>query len=382
MWRGYYYSINASPLQEVSGLAGHNALATLDIDASFLVMQILCIVFALLLALLRPLYAAIVTLTALISLLVFNLVSEAQNSIALAINFNVILLLFVTYLLLCFYTEVVNRRQLTTIFSQYIPPELAQNFSTDPESLGIQSESREITVMFCDIQNFTSISEKLEPQVLAKWLNHYFTLVSAIIVRHKGTIDKYMGDCIMAFWGAPIASDQHSRDALNAAIEIQQALKSLRAKLAKNKLPQIYAGIGISSGLANVGNIGSELRKAYTAIGDVVNIAERVEKQTRYYDTSIIISNINEYSMPDILFRELDTIQVKGKKDSIKMLQPIGPRKEASGDVLEDLSIFQQALELFHNDELNKAEELLKSLREIRPIKIYDIYLERITKAK
>ena len=347
-------------------------------SGTFWWMQLVCLLLAVSLPFFRPIRASVAALIASFALLLISLNSTAGGGLEFEFGLVTVFILFAVYILISFYGELVDKKELTRVFSQYVPPEIALDYAKNPEKLNLEGEAREVTVMFCDIRGFTSISENLEPRELAKWLNHYFSLASSIIVRHKGTIDKYMGDSVMAFWGAPVHNKNHAEDALNAAREIQRQLASLRIELQRQGLPDLYVGIGISSGISNVGNLGSEFRMAYTVVGDAVNIAERLERQTRYYEVPIIVSDLASRLIPDMLFRELDIVQVKGRTRYVKIYQPLCNEGAASSTELTDLAMHQQALKLFRNREWIKAKEIFTVLNKTEKSKIYDIYLERL----
>lgn len=330
----------------------------------------------------RPVRASISTLVASAFLVLIHINSVFGGGITLEFKLITVLVLFGAYIGLSFYAEFCDKKQLTRIFSQYVPPEIAFNYSRNPEKINLEGESREITVLFCDIKGFTTISEHLEPCKLALWLNRYFDITSQIIVRHKGTIDKYMGDSVMAFWGAPLDNERHAADALSAALEIQRELASLRIELQSDGMPDLHVGIGISSGVSNVGNMGSVFRMAYTVVGDAVNVAERLERQTRYYDAPIIVSEVASRLMTDTLFRELDTIKVKGRSCYVKIYQPMYQKDQVTGEQLTWLALHHQAIGYFREGQWYEAERIFKRLNTTEKSRLYEIYLARITQAK
>lgn len=289
--------------------------------------------------------------------------------------------LFGVFVILSFYGELKDRRQLTDIFSQYIPPELAKRYAENPDAINLKGESRNISVMFCDIRGFSSISERMSPTELAEWLNEFFSMASEIIVRYRGTIDKYMGDCIMAFWGAPITNPDHASATLEAAMEIQRQLVSMNERFTAEGRPAIEVGIGLNSGETNVGNIGSAYRMAYTVIGDTVNIAERLEGQTRNYKVPIIVSKTTATLIPSIYFRELDIIRVKGKKKYVRIFEPVCNKLEATPQIKQHLSLHQKAIRHYRQRNYDKAERLFKILLRLRPDDfLYGFYLDRIAR--
>jgi len=228
--------------------------------------------------------------------------SVAVPAVPLAFEFLTILVLYLLYVLLSYFAEIRDRKRFASLLSQYVPPELASVYSKNPQSMGLEGEEREITVLFCDVIGFTAVSEQLEPKQLAEWLNGFFGLSSKVIVRHRGTIDKYMGDSVMAVWGAPAPSTTHAFDALSAAMDIQREIVELQEDYIAKGWPPITVGVGVSTGLANVGPMGSEYRMDYTVIGDAVNVAQRVEEQTRKYHVPVIVSDKTATALPDMLF--------------------------------------------------------------------------------
>lgn len=361
-------------LSSTSGLVGQNE--------SFWLSQLVFFLLAISLPYFRPIRASSTVVVASISLVLINHYGTFDSGITLKFALATVFIMFASYILLSLYGELVDKNKLTRVFSQYVPPEIALDYSRDPEQINLDGEAREITVLFCDIVGFASISERLGPRDLAAWLNRFFNLSSEIIVRHKGTIDKYMGDSVMAFWGAPVNNENHAADALAAALEIQRELTSLRIDLEGRKLPDLYAGIGISSGVSNVGNMGSQFRMAYTVVGDAVNIAQRLERQTRYYDVPIIVNERTSRLMPEVLFRELDIIKVKGRSRYVKIFQPMFRKDLASSAELNELAMHRQALEHFRAREWSKAETNFKTLNKTEKSQIYEIYLSRLAEAR
>lgn len=245
--------------------------------------------------------------------------------------------------------------------------------------MGMEGEAREVSVLFCDVVGFSSISEKMDPRQTALWLNAFFSRVSKVVVRHHGTIDKYIGDSVMAFWGAPAASETHAYDALAAAQDIADEISQLSAEFEDRGLPALKAGVGVSTGVVNVGNLGSEHRMAYTVVGDAVNVAQRLERQTRRYDVPVVVSGSTAETLPELLFRELDTVPVKGRSGLVKMYQPLGSKAGADSYLLEKLDLHRQAMLASKNSQWDVARKLFAQLREDwGPSVMYDLYLRGI----
>ncbi len=288
-------------------------------------------------------------------------------------------LLYAVYVLMMYFAEVRDRKQFTQLLSQYVPPELASAYSRDPDSLGLAGEERELSVMFCDVVGFSTVVEQLEPARVADWLNGFFNLVSRIVVRHEGTIDKYMGDSVMAVWGAPKLSKTHAYDSLQAAFDICQELAVLNKQFAEQDLPPMRIGIGVSTGLATVGTFGSEYRMDYTVIGDSVNVARRLEEQTRKYHVPVIVSDKTADALPDMIFRELDTVVVKGRTQSVTMFQPMGLKSRADETLLENLELHRQAMAASKARDWPLAKKLFGELQvSWGPNDMYALYIRGI----
>jgi len=290
--------------------------------------------------------------------------------------------LYTIHVLLGYVAEVRDRKRFAGLLSQYVPSELAAAYSRDPQSMGLSGEEREVSVLFCDVVGFSAIGERLEPPEIAAWLNAFLTLVSRAVLRHRGTIDKYMGDSVMAFWGAPAPSETHAFDALGAARDIEAELGELNARYRQEGLPEVRVGIGLSTGRANVGPIGSPYRMDYTVVGDTVNVAQRLEAQTRKYHVPIIVSGQTAEALPGTLFRELDTVRVKGRREPVTMLEPLGPAREADATLTAHLALHREAMVASKAGEWARAKALFTRLRdEWGPPDMYELYLRGIARA-
>jgi len=220
---------------------------------------------------------------------------------------------------LSFLSEYRQKLRIKQQFGTYISPALVKKLQKDPTLLRLGGETKRMTFLFSDIRGFTPISEKYQknPQGLTELINRFLDNQTQIILKHGGTIDKYMGDCIMAFWGAPLDDDQQVENATKAVLEMRVALGELNDTLAKEGLDQINTGAGINTGLCVVGNFGSSQRFDYSVLGDSVNLAARLESSCKTYDTDLIIS---EYSLVDGYdYKFLDEVTVKGKSEPVKI---------------------------------------------------------------
>lgn len=275
-------------------------------------------------------------------------------------------------------------RKVTSFFKHHVPSNLTEYYLKNPSGMDAVSESRELTILFCDIKRFTSISEKLDPDRLRDWLNAYFEIVSQIIHQHGGTVDKYMGDSVMAFWGAPWASETHAIDALYASRKIEKEVAELSRQMQKNGLPAITIGIGISTGFANVGHMGSKYHMTYTAVGDPVNTANRLQRCTGYYDLSVVVSESTVAKVPDYLFRELDTVYVKGRQRYVRLFRPECPLEEASPELLKRLQLHRKAMQHYRQGKWLDAKNLFARLGgdDLVEREFYQKYVDRIVKNK
>ena len=213
--------------------------------------------------------------------------------------------------------------QMRMMFSQYVPQEVVARLVERPELLRLGGEARELTLMFTDLANFTAMSERLTAEATVEVLTEYFNAMTTIIHQHGGTVDKFIGDAVMAFWGAPLDDPHHAENAVRAAIEMQAAMEALIQQLMGRGLPPIAMRIGVHSGRVVVGNIGSQSRFSYSVIGDAVNLASRLEGANKAFGTGILVSDATATRLPaDIPLRLLDKVVVKGKSASIAVYTP------------------------------------------------------------
>jgi len=217
-----------------------------------------------------------------------------------------------------------EKRKVRSAFGQYLSPEVIRRLLVNPQL--VEPRKTEITVMFSDIRGFTTISEKLDAQELALFLNGYLSDMTKIVFETQGTLDKYIGDAVMAFWGAPYEEPDHARDACNASLAMMKRVRELQAQWEAEGKPKLDIGIGLNSGPASVGNMGSGLRYGYTALGDTVNLSSRLEGLNKEYGTHILVneSTYETVKGAGYLFRELDIIRVKGKLQPVVIYELVG----------------------------------------------------------
>ncbi len=339
------------------------------------------LLLTLLLPLLSPVRASLVTFLVLGGIVGSNFAvwQHGNMVLPLAAPLLMVLLIYVLNMSYGFFVESRAKRQITGLFGQYVPPELVDEMSRDPEKFTMEGESREMTVLFSDVRGFTTISEGLKPKDLSRLMNEYMTPMTRIIHKHRGTIDKYIGDAIMAFWGAPLADEDHARHAVLAAMEMQATLAELRPQFIAKGWPEIRIGVGINTGVMSVGNMGSQFRMAYTVMGDAVNLGSRLEGITKQYGVGIIVGEHTRDKVTGVVFRELDRVRVKGKDEPVAIFEPLGLAEELDKKVLDELDSFEEALGYYRKSRWDEAETLLRELAQQSPdCALYQLYLERV----
>ena len=253
-------------------------------------------------------------------------------------------------------------RQTRAMFAQYVPPAVVSRLIAQPELMRLGGEAREVTVMFTDLANFTTLSEQLSAEQTVEVLTGYFNAMTPIVHATGGTVDKFIGDAVMAFWGAPLSDPQHAAHALEAALAMQQAMQPLVADLRARGLPPIHMRIGLHSGRVVVGNVGSEQRFSYTAIGDAVNLAARLEGANKAFGTGILLSGATAALLPPEQaagLRALDDVIVKGKTEPVRVFTPCGDAEVREASLA--------ALAAFHARDWDAAAPLLDRVLERLP---------------
>jgi adenylate cyclase len=198
--------------------------------------------------------------------------------------------------------------------------------------------------------------------------------------KHRGTLDKYIGDAIMAFWGAPMDDAQHARNGVLAALDMQKERKVLNGKFAARGWPTIKIGVGVNSGSVRVGDMGSQVRRAYTAMGDAVNVASRLEGRTKYYGVGILVGERTRNAVKDVVFREIDRIKVKGKDESVSIFEPLGLETEMERKALDELKLWHQTLRAYRAQQWDQVEVGLLNLQRMNPeCELYTLYADRVT---
>jgi adenylate cyclase len=277
-----------------------------------------------------------------------------------------------------FFAATRNKRQMTKLFGQYVPPELAAEMSQDPAHYTMEGQSRDMTVLFSDIRGFTNFSENLSPAELAEVLNAYLSTMTHIVQRHRGTIDKYIGDAIMAFWNAPVDLSDHASRAVQTALEMQAALPQLNQEFAARGWPEVKIGVGVNTGRMSVGNMGSEFRMSYTVMGDAVNLGSRLEGITKQYAVGILATQPTVEADPLHAFMKVDDVRVKGKETPVAIYEPLGPKDGLDEALRQNAAEFEAIYARYQAQDWDAAEAALRAINTRAPRPLYDIYLERI----
>lgn len=351
--------------------------------AVFLQLILIAVLMIVLLPMLGPLYmlvggGCIIALVILFNGYLWTLGLDLPMSGAVMMT----LFLTATFITDGFLRESASKRMLKGMFDQYVPPAHIDKMLSDPDAYSFSGESKELTVLFSDIRSFTNISETLTAQELKHMLNSYFTPITKEIFDRNGTIDKYVGDMVMAFWGAPIDDDRHRDHAVLAALNMQRITEELKPIFKEQGLPEVNIGVGVNTGLMNVGDMGSNYRRSYTVLGDAVNLGSRLESITKFYGAKILIGEDTHDHISGFVCRFVDRIQVKGKEEAIRVYEPLGLEGEVSADVINEINLYNQAYERYLNQDWVAATKAFTALYEENALKLYQVYIERIEDLK
>ena len=266
-----------------------------------------------------------------------------------------------------FLAEERERERIRKTFESYVAPTVVQEMLKHPEQLRLGGERREITLLFTDIRGFTTMSENLDPEALVKLLHDFLNPMSNIIINQGGTIDKYMGDAIMALFGAPLIQKDHPRLACRAALEMVASLDALNRTWAEQGRPPLKVGVGVNTGPVAVGNMGSERLFDYTAIGDNVNLASRLEGLNKYYATRILISDSTAKALENgFILREIDMVRVKGKVQGVRIHELLG-EGEPDPELVHFLELYHRALGLYREKRFAESMAAFAQTLELRP---------------
>ena len=369
----------------IAGIIDHavKQLPAYTLGAEVLLLLFFGIIMLVITPLLSPLLATALTTGLLVAMVGFNLLVWSYGNFVLPIASGVLMILtmFVLNMSYGYFVETRGKRQLTGLFGHYVPPELVDEMAKRPDNYSLEAESREMTVLFSDVRGFTTISEGLNPKDLSALMNEFLTPMTRVIHERRGTIDKYMGDAIMAFWGAPLEDDHHARHALDAGLEMLAKLAEINKGFVAKGWPEIRIGVGINSGVMSVGNMGSQFRIAYTVLGDAVNLGSRLEGLTKNYGVSLLVSETTKEAVPEYVYREIDRVRVKGKDKPITIYEPLCLKSNLDGRWKDELKLYREALRMYRAQDWDMAEmNFLNLARSSRSPELYKVYVERVAR--
>jgi adenylate cyclase len=366
----------------IAGMIDGNIPTQPDFALGFEVVMLLLsgLTLALGLPALPPKRALVLSSAIVFSLVGINLWLYIGHSLVLPVA-SALLMAFATFALNMSYGYLVEnraKRDLAHLFGTYVPPELVDEMVKDPDSYSMEAIERELTVMFCDMRGFTRLSEELEPTQLQALLNTVFSRLTHIIRSHRGTIDKYMGDCVMAFWGAPVETPEHANLAVVTALAMVKEVDAINREHRAQGLPEISVGIGLHTGKMLVGDMGSDIRRSYTVIGDAVNLGSRLEGLSKVYGCTIIASEATQRRAPEFLWQELDRVRVKGKEQAVTIYRPSTDTAAAS-DQTKEMSAWSGLLRAYRAQDWEQCDVFLLNLMRINANNyLYQLYASRI----
>lgn len=351
--------------------------------ANIMIILMLGFLFCLTMPVCGPLLMTIIGLGSAITLSIINVWLWHQQQLALPASgpLSMITMIYGLNLSYGFFSTSHQKAHIKSMFGQYVSPTHIEHLLEDASSLNFNGETKEMTVLFSDIRDFTNTSEKLSANELKDMLNRYLTPMTEVIFAQHGTIDKYVGDLVMAFWGAPLPDTNQKEHAVTAALLMLSRLQKLNAEFVHLNYPPLHIGIGINSGTMNVGDMGSVYRRAYTVLGDAVNLGARLESITKFYGVACLISEATKTGLEDkFVFREIDYVHVKGKIEPIRIFEPLVATTNATSALLSLLANYDAARTVYLNREWSKAASLFTKLceQDAASEKLYHLYLGRI----
>jgi adenylate cyclase len=352
------------------------------LGAEVILLVIGGVVLTFLIPLLAPLWASAAAVIGMVLITVLDIALWTYSGLVLPLAASVLMVatLYTVNMAYGYFVEARSKRLFAELFGQYVPPELVDKMAEDPQQYTMEPHNAELTILFSDVRGFTSISEALSPEHLREYINEYLTDMSDIIrSKYRGTLDKYIGDAIMAFWNAPVGDPFHPRSGILAAMEMLHQCDTLNRKFAARGWPTLKIGIGVNSGNVRVGDMGSKIRKAYTAMGDAVNVASRLEGRTKHYGVGILVGEASRKLVQDVVFKEIDRIKVKGKDEAITIYEPIGMETHVEKKVVDELKLWHQTLRQYRSRQWDQVEVSLLNLQRMNPdCALYKLYSDEV----
>ena len=348
------------------------------------IITLLCVLslfMILLFPLLRPLSLIIISFSLLGVVISFNFWLWVVSRINLDIILPVLLIMLTStvFVLHRLVREHHQRQRIHNMFGQYVPEGHIERLLDNKQAANMDGERREMSVLFSDIRNFTAISEGLSTQQLKQFLNHYLSPMTEIIFKQQGTIDKYIGDLVMAFWGAPLNDPKHAENAVLAALEMRRKTATMQHEFQTLGITQsVKAGIGIHTGEMNVGDMGSTYRRAYTVLGDAVNLGSRLESLTKQYNILILVSKETMQQCPSISFRLVDYVRVKGRQKEVQLYEPICLNTMLTTDQEQQIESHHHALKAYLEGDWKQANKEFTRLFKQLKDPLYQVYQQRM----
>ncbi|HSV51366.1 MAG TPA: adenylate/guanylate cyclase domain-containing protein [Burkholderiaceae bacterium] len=367
----------------ISGLLDDNIFVKPDLARDYEVMTLVVagLVLAIGLPLLTAMRAVVLSVVVIAALVAANLWFYLGYGLVLPLASAILMALtaFALNMSYGYFVESRSKRELANLFGTYVPPELVNEMLVDPDSYSMKASNRELTVMFCDMRGFTKLSEQMEPTRLQELLNDVFSRLTELIRANRGTIDKYMGDCVMAFWGAPVETPDHAQLAVKTALAMAQAVHRLNAEHRARGLPEIGIGIGLNTGTMCVGDMGSDIRRSYTVIGDAVNLGSRLEGLSKVYGVEIVAADSTRRLAANFSWQELDRVRVKGKDQAVAIHTPLGPADKVQEPQVTELKVWSALLKAYRAQDWEQCDVQLLNLQRINAEKyLYQLYAERV----
>ena len=313
-----------------------------------------------------------------------NLWAYVQAHVALPLAAGIILVMmtYVLHISYGFFLETRTKKQLASLFGHYVPAALVSEMVKRPGEYTTQAQSRELTIMFCDIHAFTRLAEHMDPQQVQVLLNRLFNRIAEVIAPNHGTIDKYIGDCVMVFWGAPLPVEEHAWLAVKTASDISSMLADFNAEQERAGQPVIHLGMGVNSGMVSVGDMGSRIRRSYTVLGDAVNLAARLEPLAQMYGVSVVVGERTMELAAQVQWQWIDCIRVAGRTHAINVYAPLNAVEPLAGldaRQRQEMALWQQFRDAYRHHAWDEGLRLLESLQALQPAKkLYAVYQERL----
>jgi len=367
----------------ISGLLDHKMVVKPDYAMGYevVVLALAGLFLAFTLPLMSALRAVIASAAVLLLLVALNFYLYLGQGLVMPLASALVMTLtaFALNMSYGYFVESRSKRELANLFGTYVPPELVDEMVKDPDSYSMKASNKELTVMFCDMRGFTKMSERMEPTQLQELLNEVFSRLTDIIRSNRGTIDKYMGDCVMAFWGAPVETPNHAHLAVKTALEMANAVRRINDEHRARGLPDIGIGIGINTGTMCVGDMGSDLRRSYTVIGDAVNLGSRLEGLSKVYGVDIVVSESTRRAAPDFAWQELDRVRVKGKEQAVGIFWPVAPAERVEQATSDELKTWAGFLKAYRGQVWDQCDVFMLNLQRMNAKKyLYELYSERV----